>query len=119
MTADEPFFECDTCSHPGWYAGLSESPKCPKCGRDPVRYRDRDTVYCYVHRAAMTSHYITTSEFLVTTYVWQGHQHQFPNAKLYVVSEPGTNPADRISLLNCEQCETALRAWLKDHVDYS
>ena len=65
---DGYFFSCGVCSHPGFYACLADSPACVKCGRDPIQYRDSDTIYCFIHRAAMTDTYSTTSQFLLTDF---------------------------------------------------
>jgi len=102
------------CSHPGFYACLSDAPKCVKCGRDPTQYRNRDSIFCFLHRSEMTSQYTTTSAFLLTDYVWRGHDHLFPNAKLFTVAGDIDESADDVQQFYvCDQCESAYQAWLE------
>ena len=108
---DGYFFSCGVCSHPGFYACLADSPTCVKCGRDPTQYRDSDTIYCFIHRAAMTDNYSTTSQFLLTDFAWRGHEHQFPNAKLFAIGDVDDLSDDLQRFPYCEECQSTYDGW--------
>jgi hypothetical protein len=59
----------------------------------------------------MIDTYTTSSTFLYVTYSWSGHQHEFPNAKLYTVRNEPTDATDRITFDYCALCEIAYQAW--------
>ncbi len=60
----------------------------------------------------MLNSYTTCSAFLLVTYSWSGHEHAFPNAKLYTVESEPTDATDRITFEYCTQCEGAYQDWL-------
>lgn len=106
------FFSCGFCSHTGFYARLADTPSCIKCGRDPIQYRKSDNVYCYLHRAEMPSTYATTSQFLLTEFVWRGQERRFPNARIYAVGEVDDSADDVQRFPYCEKCQSAYEEWI-------